>query len=380
MAAPSTATSGSFTSLQNANSARDTAAKIREDPLLFIKRQEQASYEKILKNPKRLKELRAAREAGLTPASLSYGGGSGQVVKKAKKDETKEERRIRKEGKRDREESRNGGSSSHHDGDHKRSRREDEDRYGSSSRRSRSRSPPPHSRSSRYEDDNRRDSRDSRDNRDSRDTRDSRDSRGGRSYNDDNNRRNDDRRYDNNNDRPSTSNSSAYHNRQEPQHRSRSRSRSPLPLPRKQRSSSPVQRNRSPPRHNNNHNNSNNNNNNSTYIKSEPSEPYRRALPPPAKPTLEQEAALKALAQSRLEAMQSSAASLSSSRNARLTALELEDSLVLKKEEEVREKSRVGKVGPSFLRDSEKKVFSGGMDLGERMKRSGRVGMVGDRD
>ena len=36
---------------QNANTVRDTAAKVREDPMLAIKRQEQATYEELMKNP-----------------------------------------------------------------------------------------------------------------------------------------------------------------------------------------------------------------------------------------------------------------------------------------------------------------------------------------
>ncbi|GAB0135462.1 hypothetical protein EsDP_00003799 [Epichloe bromicola] len=47
----------SFTALQNANSARDTAAKIREDPLLAIKRQEQAAYEAMMNDPIRRRQL-----------------------------------------------------------------------------------------------------------------------------------------------------------------------------------------------------------------------------------------------------------------------------------------------------------------------------------
>ena len=35
----------------NANTVRDTAAKVREDPMLAIKRQEQATYEELMKNP-----------------------------------------------------------------------------------------------------------------------------------------------------------------------------------------------------------------------------------------------------------------------------------------------------------------------------------------
>ncbi|KAH6604449.1 pre-mrna-splicing factor cwc25 [Trichoderma cornu-damae] len=41
----------SFMASQNANSARDTAAKIRDDPLLAIKRQEQAAYEAMINDP-----------------------------------------------------------------------------------------------------------------------------------------------------------------------------------------------------------------------------------------------------------------------------------------------------------------------------------------
>lgn len=51
----------SFMTVQNANSSRDTAAKIREDPLLAIKRQEQAAYEAMMNDPiKRQLLLKAA--------------------------------------------------------------------------------------------------------------------------------------------------------------------------------------------------------------------------------------------------------------------------------------------------------------------------------
>ncbi|KAI0654261.1 Pre-mRNA splicing factor-domain-containing protein [Cubamyces menziesii] len=46
-----------FIATQYANTARDTAAKIREDPLLAIKQQEQAAYQAIMSNPLRLREL-----------------------------------------------------------------------------------------------------------------------------------------------------------------------------------------------------------------------------------------------------------------------------------------------------------------------------------
>lgn len=77
--------------------------------------------------------------------------------------------------------------------------------------------------------------------------------------------------------------------------------------------------------------------------------------------------------------MQQSASALSADREARLAKSRAEDEAQLAREAEMRERSRKG-AGPSFLREQEKKVFSGGMDLGERIRRSGKVGMVGDRD
>ena len=51
----------SFMAVQNANTARDTAAKIRDDPMLAIKRQEQAAYEAMMNDPvKRRLMLKAA--------------------------------------------------------------------------------------------------------------------------------------------------------------------------------------------------------------------------------------------------------------------------------------------------------------------------------
>ena len=50
--------------MQNANTARDTAAKIREDPLLAIRQQEQAALAAMANRPeirKKLKELQKAQ-------------------------------------------------------------------------------------------------------------------------------------------------------------------------------------------------------------------------------------------------------------------------------------------------------------------------------
>lgn len=55
-------TEESFMALQNANTVRDTAAKIREDPLLAIKQREQAAYETLMNDP--VSRRRLLKEAG----------------------------------------------------------------------------------------------------------------------------------------------------------------------------------------------------------------------------------------------------------------------------------------------------------------------------
>ncbi|KIY69149.1 hypothetical protein CYLTODRAFT_436284 [Cylindrobasidium torrendii FP15055 ss-10] len=101
-----------FIAIQNANNARDVASKIREDPLLAIKQQEQAAYEALMANPLRLREMQERN--GLKP----------------KKDK-KERKREKEERKRAKEERR-----------HRRDHSPDE-------RRSRSYSPQPRHRHSR---------------------------------------------------------------------------------------------------------------------------------------------------------------------------------------------------------------------------------------
>ncbi|KAI4175112.1 MAG: hypothetical protein LQ343_001873 [Gyalolechia ehrenbergii] len=67
------ASEDSFMALQKANTVRDTASKIREDPMLAIKKQEQAAYESLINDPvKRRLLLKAA------------GGGSTKMVKERK--------------------------------------------------------------------------------------------------------------------------------------------------------------------------------------------------------------------------------------------------------------------------------------------------------
>lgn len=75
----------SFMALQNANSARDTAAKVRDDPLLAIKRQEQAAYDAMMNDPIKRRQL------------LSSMGVEGEEKSRKSKDRDGKHRRRRDE-------------------------------------------------------------------------------------------------------------------------------------------------------------------------------------------------------------------------------------------------------------------------------------------
>lgn len=64
----------SFMALQNANSARDTAAKIRDDPLLAIKRQEQAAYDAMMNDPIKRRKLLSSMGIGEEKSHRSRDG------------------------------------------------------------------------------------------------------------------------------------------------------------------------------------------------------------------------------------------------------------------------------------------------------------------
>jgi hypothetical protein len=58
------ASEDSFMALQHANTLRDTAAKVREDPMLAIKRQEQAAYEAMMNDPIKRRQMLALMGQG----------------------------------------------------------------------------------------------------------------------------------------------------------------------------------------------------------------------------------------------------------------------------------------------------------------------------
>ncbi|KAJ7110011.1 Pre-mRNA splicing factor-domain-containing protein [Mycena epipterygia] len=133
-----------FIAVQNANNARDIAAKIREDPLLAIKQQEQAAYQALMSNPLRLREMQERN--GIKP----------KKDKKAKKLEKEERKRLKHELKHERKHriERSSRSLSPADNRLRRERSRSRDRHSRSRRspspddrrsrsRSRSRSPLP---------------------------------------------------------------------------------------------------------------------------------------------------------------------------------------------------------------------------------------------
>lgn len=126
------ATEQAFMSIQNANTVRDTANKIREDPLLAIKRQEQAAYEAFMKDPAKRRQLTAV--------------ANGKEKKEKSKDsrDKDKDRKHRSHRHRDDDHDRDSRRSSRRDKDdedkhHKRSHRR---RQSSSRSRSSSRTPP----------------------------------------------------------------------------------------------------------------------------------------------------------------------------------------------------------------------------------------------
>ncbi|KAI0384315.1 Pre-mRNA splicing factor-domain-containing protein [Hypomontagnella monticulosa] len=96
----------SFMALQNANTERDTAMKIREDPLLAIKKQEQAAYEVMMNDPIKRRQLLASM--GHTDEAQSSSKKEKHSRRHRHRSHSREHRhrRHRRSDSRDRDESR----------------------------------------------------------------------------------------------------------------------------------------------------------------------------------------------------------------------------------------------------------------------------------
>ncbi|KAJ6575320.1 Pre-mRNA splicing factor-domain-containing protein [Mycena capillaripes] len=334
-----------FIAVQNANSVRDIAAKIREDPLLAIKQQEQAAFQSLMSNPLRLREMQERN--GIKP----------KKDKKARKEERKRLKHERKHGKDRASRSLSPADdryrSSRSDERYSRSRRSPspDDRRSRSRSRSRSLLPSRSRRSSDYPVKHEPDSPDMyrrrRDSRSRSRTRSPvRDSRGVK--HEERHVRVWPRSDDSDDAGPPRSHSPNY------RESGGKRPRSPSPA-RYDRSSTYAKRARmSPP------------------------PPPRAARhsdpPPPPARTMADKAADDRAA--RLAAMSSNATSMSVERQERLARMLEKEKAELARDEEVRMKSK-GMGG--FLSQEQKKVFGGSIGLEDRIRR-GRGGMVVDAD
>ena len=311
-----------FIAVQNANNARDIAAKIREDPLLAIKQQEQAAYQALLSNPLRLRELQ--ERTGIKP----------KLSKEEKKRAKEEKKRLKHERKHHRDDSREDRRT-----DYRRSSpsRDYHSRYRSPSPRGRPLADEPsHSFGPRY------DSRSPRSDRHHRSR-----EYNGRQHSSQTNRLPVWPRSDESDDTDRVRTTAApYHAEREKRQRSRSPHRD-----RRDRRSPPPKRSRHSP------------------------------SPPPVNPSRGMETSKHPNASAderaaRLAAMSSNAQAMSLERQERLSALLEREKAELAADEAARIRSKgMG----NFLSQEQKKVFGGSGGLEERIKR-GRGGMVGSID
>ncbi|KAL5494937.1 CWC25 [Sanghuangporus weigelae] len=322
-----------FIAVQNANTARDVASKIREDPLLAIKQQEQAAYQALMSNPLRLKEMQ--KKVGIKDKDKK------NKDKKDKKDKKSKKHKHRRDDPADYSDRGKSHSRSRSPEDRYEKRRDSRSpprkvhRYRSWSRsieprrRSRNRSPP-----SRRDDYNRR--IDYVERRRSRSPCDrSERGRARRYYNSDETTSSEERRRD-------RSRSLERRRHSDVTDRKRDRSLSPPPYSKRSRGSSPP-----------------------------------RALPDGSAPkapngystSVDERAA-------RLAAMSANASSLTTERKEHLSKLLAREKAELEAEEKAR--ARSGGMG-SFLTQEQKKVFSGAGGIEERIRR-GRSGLVANVD
>jgi len=370
---------GGFISLQNANTARDTASKIREDPLLAIKQQEQIAYENLKKNPAKLRALQ-----------------SSLTTKEQSKKEKEERKRLKKELK----EARKRQHDTHEDdglGNQESKRARGAKRHLRESERSIS--PEPHSRSCRKGSPDRRHFPDRHSHR-----------RHSPPSPDDRHRSRSPDRGSRPSRRPSDYRSDRHRSPVSPGHRhrgsrytERSRSRSPSRTTRDQpskptddreyssvhHSTSDRNYHRAPPPPGRSHHDSSRRHHQDSGRPKDTSSSTRPSTQNPTADGVQKANIAPKLSEAKaakLAEMQAAAKSLHESRSQRLHKLEAEDSERMKIEEAERERNRIraGGVGDgnkaSFVMEQEKKVFFGQMDLAERVKRSGGVGLLKDRE
>ncbi|KAK4697911.1 hypothetical protein P7C71_g254, partial [Lecanoromycetidae sp. Uapishka_2] len=130
----------SFMALQHANTVRDTAAKIREDPMLAIKQKEQAAYEALMNDP--VSRRRLLKEAG---QDIIPKDKPRRKHRHHHRDDDDDHSRSHKRRCTD-DEDRHGRKSSRHEDEYRYHRRSYQDRRRRSESSSYSRSPSPYNR------------------------------------------------------------------------------------------------------------------------------------------------------------------------------------------------------------------------------------------
>lgn len=337
-------------SLQNANSARDLAAKVREDPMLAIKQQEQAAYEALLRDPARLRRLKM--QAGIDVDT-----------------ESKEERRHRKEGKRRK-----------HDEADKR-RRHDDDVGDDDDRRRRHRSSHSgsggHSRSHRHREDKDARRSDRERNQDRRSGEDShrRHHRDSRTHDDERRHHGDRRRYDARDDGRSRSpsdphdddrHSLASHRRREVRASARDDEARYRQNPRLRSRSRSPDHNGHPSYHRD------------SYRRGQPHEPdfHRRPLAPaPLRDREQDEKHEEEVRLQKLREMEQNAKSMEEQRSSFVAKVNAEEAEQDRREAELREKLIKARAKGysdgkgNFILDQQRKTFDDSVDLAERMRR-----------
>lgn len=323
---------------QNANNARDLATKVREDPLLAIKRQEQAAYEAA--------KRKYIREGKMKSGHIASTGTNAVAVvtsskRKREKEMEKEEKRRRKEERRRRRDERREGENerSHSDSDDRRQ----ETRH----RRARSRDGSP-----RYATERTKHTRDN----DVSPPRRRRSYTGSPSFSDE------DRRVDDKKDR-SHKGANDNFSRRDDGARSNGRQRS---SPRRDRYDDRSYTRIARPDYNIRSSSDRSSNRYPSVATGHMSE--------------EQRAKARESAAARLAAMQKDAADLNSTRADRVARNEAADAEVLAMEEEQRQKSAKGLKGPGpeFMLNEYRKL--GETSLGDAIKGKGRNTMIRDRD
>ena len=351
---------------QTANNARDLAAKVREDPLLAIKQQEQAAYEAARRKYMRDNKIKggsgpSGSGANMVPVDPAEKRKREKEQEKADKRRRKEERRQEKEERRARRAARREGGDmrDHSDDDSEDDRRDRRRRSGSDS--------PERSRAH----DRRRSDRDRRYRDDSPLGRDQRS-----------------RRRDSHSRSPSPG----------PSRRERRDTRSRSPPPRRRddgmdskpsypssrrdddRRPSPAPRRDDRPRYNDDRRQHDSGRSNGYSNGGRPQNGHSR--PTQQSQGLSDEARQKAreAAAARLAEMQSSAKDIATTRAERISKLEAEDAVLLEREEAERKRvadaksgKGTGRSGPGFLLDEYKKM--GDQNLGDVIKGRGKAGL-----